>query len=193
MDRVRDYMYYADNDYLYATGTFEQCSYDYNVPAYLLSQAGEKYMKAVVEVLPKTAESLSMLRSHNLRALFNYISKYEQLPVSSMECKWLGDFYYDARYPGDDTVVVSREDVVQCIDIAKKLRNFSKDIISKLSANPSAGIKENMVQFADKRGISYESLCNEVSRAMPSLLKTGNTEHDAISYWEKWISERKSV
>ena len=184
-------MYYADNDYLYATGTFDPCSYDYNVPAYLLSQAGEKYMKAVVEVLPKTAESLSMLRSHNLRALFNYISKYEQLPVSSMECKWLGDFYYDARYHGDDTVVVSREDVVQCIDIAKKLRNFSKDIISKLSANPSDGIKENMLQFASKRGISYESLCNEVSRATPSLLKTGDIEHDAIRYWEKWISERK--
>lgn len=186
-------MYYADNDYLYATGTFEQCSYDYNVPAYLLAQAGEKYMKAVVEVLPKTTESLSMLRSHNLRALFNYISKYEKLPVSSMECKWLGDFYYDARYPGDDTVVVSREDVVQCIDIATKLRDFSKDIIRKLTVNTNDSVKESMLQFASESGISYEALCGEVNNSMPSLLKTGDVERDAISYWEKWISERKSV
>ena len=50
-----------------------------------------------------------------------------------------------------------------------------------------------MQKYAINHGITFDDLCIVVCRAMPSLLKTGAVEHDAISYWEKWISERKSV
>lgn len=42
--------------------------------------------------------------------------------------KWLGDFYFDARYPGDNFVEVNKEDALECIriteDLQQKVRNL---------------------------------------------------------------------
>lgn len=47
--------------------------------------------------------------------------RYPQIPLQSMECKWLGDFYFDARYPWDNFVVVSKEDAYNALSITEHI------------------------------------------------------------------------
>jgi HEPN domain-containing protein len=62
------------------------------------------------------------LKSHNLRALLEKIKgRFTDCPLDSKDYKWLGDFYYDARYPGDNFVVVGEESGLECIRLLEEL------------------------------------------------------------------------
>ena len=58
------------------------------------------------------------------------MTKYA-LSVSSKDCKWLGDFYFDARYPGDNFVVVSREDALECFSIVEAIQTNTDRILEE--------------------------------------------------------------
>ena len=47
-----------------------------------------------------------------------------------MEIKWLGDFYFDARYPGDDFFCVDEDEAEKCIEIQECVREQTKQILS---------------------------------------------------------------
>ncbi len=64
---------------------------------------------------------MTLLHSHNLRAIYNKIVTQFNMTVTSKDCKWLGDFYFDARYPGDNFVEVSRQDALECLDITERV------------------------------------------------------------------------
>ena len=69
------------------------------------------------------------MHSHNLRAITNKLKEaYPELELSTKDMKWLGDFYFDARYPGDNFVEVNKEDALECIriteDLQQKVRNL---------------------------------------------------------------------
>lgn len=120
------YLGMAESDYLFAKSSLDNCRQIglYNPVAALLSQAAEKYLKAVIEKLfADDSDSIRLLKSHNLRSLFTKIkSRYPGIKIDAMECKWLGDFYFDARYPGDDFVEVPESDALKCVEIAETIR-----------------------------------------------------------------------
>lgn len=124
MEEINSYYGMARNDYLFAKSSIEtgRMLGNFNVTTSLFAQSGEKFLKAVLELkFLEDSEVMRLLHSHNLRALYNKISTKYKLSVSSMECKWLGDFYYDARYPGDDFVLTTEADALQCMQIVEKL------------------------------------------------------------------------
>ncbi|MEG2094651.1 MAG: HEPN domain-containing protein [Lachnospiraceae bacterium] len=100
--------------------------------ASLCAQAAEKYLKAVLEVT-FAEESLGLLHSLNLRAITNKLkAKYPQLEISSKDMKWLGDFYFDARYPGDNFVEVTREDALECLYLVESLQVTVERLLEEL-------------------------------------------------------------
>jgi HEPN domain-containing protein len=125
VEKLNSYFGMGENDFLYAKGSMETGKIvgNYNVTASLCAQAGEKFLKAVIErCFSEDADSFTLLRSHNLRAIYNkVITKYD-LSVDSRSCKWLGDFYYDARYPGDNFVTVNEKDAKECLDIVEQVK-----------------------------------------------------------------------
>lgn len=105
---------------------------NYNVVASLSAQAAEKYFKAVIEKCFSDDEDfLSFMKSHNLRALYNRIITRCELHLSSKDCKWLGDFYFDARYPGDNFVIVNKEDAEECLRLLKIISNDVHSILEQ--------------------------------------------------------------
>lgn len=124
MEELNSYLGMAKSDYSFAKSSLDvgEMVGNYNQVVAILAQAGEKYLKAVIELcFIGDDDAMVLLHSHNLRALYNKVITKFELKVSSKDCKWLGDFYFDARYPGDNFVVANRKDADECLKIVKQL------------------------------------------------------------------------
>lgn len=125
MGTLNSYLQLAENDYLYAKdmiSTGDRLG-NYNNVAVTLAQSAEKFLKSVLElVAERSADTLRLMHSHNLRAIYNEVIKYKEFRISARDCKWLGDFYFDARYPGDNFVEVSKADILECVQLLEVLR-----------------------------------------------------------------------
>lgn len=113
------------NDYLYAKNSINVAKEigNYNGLASMASQSAEKLLKAIIEVyFVDDEDCLKLMRSHNLRALVEKINnRFTESPLNSKDYKWLGDFYYDARYPGDNFIMVGEESGLECIRLLDEL------------------------------------------------------------------------
>lgn len=121
----------ADNDYAYAKWGIELGNKigNFNGTAASAAQSAEKYLKAILEQCFTDDDIMPLLHSHNLRTLYNKIITRYPLNVSSKDCKWLGDFYFDARYPGDNFVAVNKDDADECLRILEVLSADAKRIL----------------------------------------------------------------
>ncbi len=121
------------DDYLFAKDSLPLCdrSNNYNSVVAVFSQAAEKLLKEVIErKFVDDSSCISILKTHNLRTIVNkIIERYPEASLNSMECKWLGDFYFDARYPGDNYVVVSKDDAYMALEITEKILEVVNDIL----------------------------------------------------------------
>lgn len=143
MEKLNSYFGMGINDYMYAKAGVSVGDElgNYNGVASMASQSAEKLLKAVIEQCFDDDESIAILHSHNLRALLNRIKeKYPNIELDTKECKWLGDFYFDARYPGDNFVTVNKEDAVECIKINEQIIKVVKEILE----NEKKSRKENL-------------------------------------------------
>lgn len=86
---------------------------------------------------------IRLLRSHNLRTIFNKImEKYPDWEVDNIEVKWLGDFYFDARYPGDDFISVNEDEAKKCLEILGKIRSKAYEILKDEKTSFDVGLED---------------------------------------------------
>lgn len=152
--KLNSYYGRAHSDYLYAKAGMEvgRTFGDYNGVASMCAQAAEKYLKAVLEQCIIEDDVISILHSHNLRTILNRIKKvFIDFDVSSKDVKWLGDFYFDARYPGDNFVVVSEEDALECLSIVEDLERKVRALL--LEEENKRKIKKNNINQLDSFSI----------------------------------------
>ena len=137
MYRLNSYIGMAENDYLYAKAGMEVCRQlgNYNSVASGCAQAAEKYLKALAEIcLVDDEDGVTVLKTQNLRTLVNRIKEhFPKIALDSRDCKWLGDFYFDARYPGDNFVLVNEEDAGECLRITGELREIVIGALEQLN------------------------------------------------------------
>ncbi|MFI3209285.1 MAG: HEPN domain-containing protein [Eubacteriales bacterium] len=122
------------DDYLFAKDSLPLCDRNgnYNSVTAILAQAAEKLLKEVIErQFIDDSACISILRTHNLRVIVNkIIERYPESSLNSMECKWLGDFYFDARYPGDNYITVSKEDAYLALEITERILESVDSILN---------------------------------------------------------------
>lgn len=88
----------------------------YNNFAVLAQQIAEFLLKSVAERVCIEIEKL--MQSHNLRALYQEIKKCDSMYVlDKYKLSMLKDFYFDAKYPGDNFIEVDKETCNDCLDI----------------------------------------------------------------------------
>lgn len=134
---TKDYYYVACNDlkFLNDIRTLEH----YNSIAIQSQQVSEKFLKSICEIVVPGEE---YRRTHNLARLFQSIVEVipdEPNGLNIMELSYLTDFYFDARYPGDDYVDVTKDTCKQCLDIMDKVVSW-------------------VVQFRSKRGLDTSDI-----------------------------------
>ena len=102
-----DYYDIACNDIIYLQNSL-------NLPLY--NQIAVNAQQVVEGLLKSTAERTcigieKLMLSHNLRALYDEIHKVEpSFKLDRGQLSMLKDYYFDAKYPGDNFVIVSQDD-----------------------------------------------------------------------------------
>lgn len=124
METINSYYGAAQNDLLYIRtmySTIENAP-SFNIFVVMCATTAERFLKAVIEkCFVEDSEAMSLLHTHNLRSLYNKIITSYSLSTDSKSCKWLGDFYFDARYPGDNFVVVNKDDAIEAYQILEMI------------------------------------------------------------------------
>lgn len=124
----------AENEYLYMKASIEIARKlgNYNILAAQCAQICEKYLKAIIaEKLIMDANNKELLQSHNLRSILSKIKEVYPMEVALREVKYVGDFYFDARYPGENFITVDEEAINDCIEITESVRRSSLKILNE--------------------------------------------------------------
>ena len=109
-----DYYDIAYNNLLYLQATLNLPYYNDIVVA--AQQIAEKMLKSVAERI--AMDSVAVMHSHNLRALYDLAHReYPELNVNRGALSMLKDYYFDAKYPGENFVTVTKEECAECIKI----------------------------------------------------------------------------
>lgn len=82
-------------------------------------QVSEKMLKSVLEQVCDMQDDVDkLLRSHNLRAIYDRIKmEVGDFSLDRGELSILKDYYFDAKYPGDNFVNVTREECAECLEM----------------------------------------------------------------------------
>lgn len=136
MESKNSYLSIAKNEYAYIINDKSQ-GFN-NIKVVHCQQVCEKLFKHVImQVCPDT----DMPRTHNLKRLYDRISEEIKLSHDSeYYLSTLSDFYFDARYPGDDYVEVSDEDTNLSMDVTEEV--YQKVMEWESNRTPKKGVSE---------------------------------------------------
>lgn len=93
----------------------------YNRVAAEAQQVLEKLLKGMVEMCGDISvfDKERLLKTHNLRKLGETVNANFGTELNISDLAYVKDFYYEARYPGDEFVEVDRPTRDKCIEIVK--------------------------------------------------------------------------
>lgn len=100
-----DYYYIACNDYRYLLCTLD--SDFYNNMAVACQQICEKALKSVLVCVNPDAKKV--INSHNLMQIYETIDEEELINLDVAKLALLNNYYFEARYPGDGFINVSKK------------------------------------------------------------------------------------
>lgn len=127
-----DYYAIAINDLRYLELTLN--TQFYNNISVGAQQVVEKLLKSVLEQLVPATDSHvdKLMTSHNLRAIYDKIHDvYPTFTLDRRGLSMLKDYYYDAKYPGDSFVTVTKseceENVQIMYDTIEQVNKFRKE------------------------------------------------------------------
>lgn len=122
MNKLKDYYYFAEQDYLFAKCGLENNYLD-NVTA-LAAQSVEKFLKHLLIVKLNRVAGDPLLSTHNLRLIIDeLILTYPSLKNLRSDIVVLKDYYYTQRYPNDNYINVTKEladEAIMTVETVKK-------------------------------------------------------------------------
>ena len=129
---INSYYLLAKNDYLFLQSAKD--SKLYNNIAVQSQQIVEKYLKHLVYTFAiEHRESLRALKTHSLVKLNGILLESGiDLDLSRGDMAILKDYYYDAKYPGDNFINVSKDEAMHALyvveEVKKKVENYLTSI-----------------------------------------------------------------
>ncbi|MBM6852868.1 HEPN domain-containing protein [Mediterraneibacter glycyrrhizinilyticus] len=114
------YLDIAQNDLEYLEAVLKTSSRFYNQLAVQCQQVAEKYLKGYLDRLLIDEDVSDLLRkhNHNMKRIASRLNElYPDLELDTIGLAYLTDFYFDARYPGDDFSVVTEQEFQKCLSI----------------------------------------------------------------------------
>lgn len=162
---MNNYMDFAENDYNYFRHSYES-GFVANAMAADAQEICEKYMKHIVDTYcrnTKTQEEQnafdSVMKTHNLIKLYRYIENNTDYSLSKdtkQALNAVNGYYFSARYPGDESIEVTKEDLDLCNDAVQKCRTEIVElegILQNRTRTPGKKLSAdmNMTEQQDKR------------------------------------------
>ena len=112
------YIASAENDLAYLESVLGSGSTFYNQLSVQCEQVAEKYLKGYLDKLLVEEDNADLLRKHNMKKMAAKLNeRVPRLQLDTIGLAYLTDFYFDARYPGDDFYTVSKEEFEKCLSV----------------------------------------------------------------------------
>ena len=137
---MMSYLDFAENDYKYFMTSYEHGSVA-NAMAADSKEICEKYMKHVIDKYfkPETEEEQTEydihMRTHNLNKLMRFLDQRMGLNFDrgvKAEMQIINGYYFTARYPGDESIEVTKEDLDVCADAVEHCRESILKMIQEI-------------------------------------------------------------
>ena len=134
---LKTYFDFAENNYDFLLAAYEQGLVG-NAMGAMAQETCEKYLKHIIEkyVVPQdlqgNAKKAEILRTHNLSKLSKYIVQYvPDIKLNRQALNLINGLYFTTRYPGDESIVVEKEDIDDYIEAVKECRKSVIEFIEK--------------------------------------------------------------
>lgn len=112
------YINIAENDLEYLEAVLKTGNTFYNQLAVQCQQVAEKFLKGYLDNLLLEEDVTDLLRKNNMKKIAARLNELKpNLKLDTVGLAYLTDFYFDARYPGDDFYTVSKEEFEKCLAI----------------------------------------------------------------------------
>lgn len=128
MEKIAEQYYsIAYNDLRYAQSSFDNNKEDentYNWVCVVCAQSCEKFLKYALLCTSNSENVVEYLKSHNLRNLIRELGRHITCSLDEKLYKWVGDMYFDCRYPGENFIKATLEDAEECLKATHELKEF---------------------------------------------------------------------
>lgn len=123
------YLDIAENDLQYLEAVLKTGNTFYNQLAVQCQQVAEKFLKGYLDRMLLEEDVSELLRKTSLKKIAAKLNDIKpELKLDTIGLAYLTDFYFDARYPGDDFYTVSKEEFEKCLAIMYDTVNQLKSI-----------------------------------------------------------------
>ena len=113
-----NYLDIAEIDLQYLEAVLKTGNTFYNQLAVQCQQVAEKFLKGYLDRVLLEEDVSDLLRKHNMKKIAAKLNEIKpELKLDTIGLAYLTDFYFDARYPGDDFYTVSKEEFEKCLAI----------------------------------------------------------------------------
>ena len=113
-----NYLDISENDLQYLEAVLKTGNTFYNQLAVQCQQVAEKFLKGYLDRILLEEDVSDLLRKHNMKKIAAKLNEIKpELKLDTIGLAYLTDFYFDARYPGDDFYTVSKEEFEKCLAI----------------------------------------------------------------------------
>ena len=124
------YIDIAENDLQYLESVLKTGNTFYNQLAVQCQQVAEKFLKGYLDRTVLEEDVSDLLRKHNMKKIASKLNDMNPgLKLDTVGLAYLTDFYFDARYPGDDFYTVSKKKKKKCLsimyDTVEKLKSLN--------------------------------------------------------------------
>lgn len=136
MDKeLKTYYDFADNDYNFFLAAYKQGLVG-NAMGAMAQEICEKYLKHIIDKyiipdnLPDNSKKTEILRTHNLSKLSKYISLHiPDLKLDRHALNLVNGLYFTTRYPGDESIIVEKEDIEEYVEAVKACKKAVDDFM----------------------------------------------------------------
>lgn len=123
------YLDIAENDLQYLESVLSMGNTFYNQLAVQCQQVAEKFLKGYLDKFMVEDDVSDLLRKHNMKRIASKLNEVKpELNLDVIGLAYLTDFYFDARYPGDDFYTVSKEEFDKCLSVMYDTVNKLKQV-----------------------------------------------------------------
>lgn len=123
---LKTYYDFADNNFNFLIAAYEQGLVG-NAMGAMAQETCEKYLKHIIEeyIVPndsnENVKKTELLRTHNLTKLSKYILSYlPDIKLDRQSLNLVNGLYFTTRYPGDESIVVEKEDIEEYVEAVKR-------------------------------------------------------------------------
>ena len=141
MGKLKTYKDYADNDYDYYSNALKSDDVPNSIGA-TCQQICERYLKHIIDQYydPQSDDAVSdkkeALRSHSLKRLMHEIDKFAVIDTDTKtKLQAIDGFYFLTRYPGDDSIEITKSDVIACAEAIDAAKAYTESYIKTVSSN----------------------------------------------------------